>query len=118
MIDIVIALLEGILEELQRQSVVIARIDAAKATLVATGNTTIQASIDCAELLLAEQQGNLQEAINAAGGFMTMINTVSAIIGLGALPSFGTLSDDPTTAIETITNILKTVRGVRQAIPL
>lgn len=111
----VIALLEGLLEEISALAAQLARIEAAEALVDEAPELEpilVQARAD-----VKTSMENLEAMLAEVGAILGVVNGFASAIGL-ELPIGGSIGSDPTSAVPILEELVETLTVVRDAIPV
>lgn len=114
LIDAIIAMLEGIINELKAILAMIERILASRAA----PSDILQQVLDCADSVVDAQMTNLERLFGSMNSMIELVNRLGKPIGI-ELPTFdGALGDDPAAAIAELEKGVEELRLLRETIPL
>lgn len=119
MLDAILALLAGIIEELEALVALQERIANAQLIVDLTGNEALLEAISCAQSLLGARQTNLENALGPASTFIGLINAFGELIpGFPVVPDIGELPPDAGDAIDAVEDLITLLQAVRDTIPI
>jgi hypothetical protein len=117
-VDTLIATMNGVLTELETIALQQARIAAAKDKANSSGNTALQAIVDCATGVSNTQMVSLGEGLAPLNTLIGVLNLFLELIGLPTLPNLAELSEDSLEAIDQIRSVIEVLEFVRGKIPI
>jgi len=117
MLDVIIAIIDGSIEELQAVERLIQRIAAAEAMSAQVPG--LLSMIECANASRDSSMENIERAFGSINPIIELINTLCSMAGLPAVPLFsGSLPADPLPAIEVLGGISDVLHAIRDAVPV
>jgi len=117
LLDVLIAIFDGMISELQSVVRLLNRIAAAK--LVAGNVPQLLAPINCGEQSAATTMDNLSRAIASIRAVIELVNLFCDLAGLRHVPEIGSeVPGDPGAAIDHIAALIDPLRDFRDSIPV
>lgn len=113
-LDCIIMMLQGMINELKAIIYLIERIMRAKAA----ASPFLQSIIDCAEGTRAAEVSNLERLFGAINSLLELLNWMGKPVGMPELPTFeGGLGDDPNLAMESLQGLVDGLTTIRDSLP-
>lgn len=118
-IDAILAMLAGMVEELETLVIQAERIATAKARATSLGNAEMTAVLDCATGNLTAQMQSLNEGLAPLNRLVSLLNLIIGLVpGLPEIPTFENFSEDASAALEELATTIETLQNIRALIPV
>jgi hypothetical protein len=118
LIDTLLAFLGGLATQLRALIDQQVRIQHAENRATELGNAQLRAVTDCAKHHVDAQLQSLSESTAPVNRLIALLNVFTQLIGLGPLPDLSNLGSDAAAALEPLEDIVKTLKEIRNTIPV
>lgn len=118
LIDVLLAYLDGLAEQLRAILAQQARIQRAADRAVALGNAPLQIVVGCAAEYIEAQLASLGATVAPVNRFIGLINVFAELAGLAALPTIGELGADLASDLALLDALAAQLHALRDALPV
>ena len=118
LIDVLIAFLEGMHNQLKAVIAAQVRIAAAATRAAELGNVQLTTIVDCANANIEAQMTNLGESAAPVNRLIGLINLFMELAGLPKLPDLSNLGPDAQAAVGVLDTLVEQLKTARSAIPV
>ncbi len=118
LIDVLLAFLEGIRDQLRAVIAAQVRIAAAATRAAQLGNVQLSVIVDCATANIDAQMRNLGEGAAPVNRLIGVINLFVELAGLPKLPDLSNLGHDAGAALGVLDGLVEQLKTARSAIPV
>jgi hypothetical protein len=117
LLDVLIAVMRGTLDELRAVIRLIARITRAEEMVGSV--PTLESVIICGQQTRDASMNNISRALGAMSSILALLNGLTSLAGLQAIPSLDSgLPDDPEAAIDVLEHFVDVLTDFRSTIPV
>lgn len=118
-IDAILAMLDGLVGELQLLVAQANAIAASRAAATSLGNVEMTAALNIADANVTAQITSMNKGLAPLNRLVALVNLIIGLVpGLPALPSFADLSSSPSAALEELEDVIQTLQDIRGLIPI
>jgi hypothetical protein len=118
LIDVLLAYLDGLSGQLRAVIDQEVRIQNAATRAAKLGSAELQVVVDCAKENLAAQMQDLAAGAAPVNRLIALVNIFSQLVGLPQIPDLSDLGSDAEAALAPLEEAVKTLKGIRSAIPV
>ena len=118
LVDVVLALLEGLAGQLRAMMEQEGRTARAAARAAELGNAQLATVVACSTTQLRVQMENLGESLRPVSRLLALVGLFSEIVGLPAPPQIDQLGTEPGAAMSRLEDITHALTAARRAVPV